>query len=97
MRFLDAQGFRVEVADPAGAVEGLPWSADWRASALDHDLEEMLREHAPRVVGTLARRSGDFTAAEGLDFEVGDGSGPAPGQIGLAEEDINCRCSMTYE
>lgn len=29
------------------------------------------------------------------DFEVGDGSGPAPGQIGLAEEDINCRCSMT--
>jgi SPP1 gp7 family putative phage head morphogenesis protein len=31
------------------------------------------------------------------DFQVGDGSGPAPGQIGLAEEDINCRCSMTAE
>lgn len=29
------------------------------------------------------------------DFQVGDGSGPAPGQIGLPEEDINCRCSMT--
>lgn len=29
------------------------------------------------------------------DFEVGAGSGPAPGQIGLAEEDIQCRCSMT--
>jgi len=29
------------------------------------------------------------------DFKVGDGSGPAPGQIGLAEEDINCRCTMT--
>jgi HK97 family phage portal protein len=28
------------------------------------------------------------------NFEVGDGSGPAPGQIGIAEEDINCRCSM---
>jgi len=28
------------------------------------------------------------------DFEVGDGSGPAPGQIGEAEEDVNCRCSM---
>jgi len=28
------------------------------------------------------------------DFSVGAGSGPAPGQIGLAEEDINCRCSM---
>lgn len=28
------------------------------------------------------------------DFEVGAGSGPAPGQIGLAEEDINCRCTV---
>lgn len=28
------------------------------------------------------------------DFEVGDGHGQAPGAIGLAEEDINCRCSM---
>jgi len=25
-------------------------------------------------------------------FEVGGGSGPAPGQIGIAAEDINCRC-----
>lgn len=29
------------------------------------------------------------------DFKVGNGRGPAPGQIGLAEEDINCRCTMT--
>lgn len=29
------------------------------------------------------------------DFVVGAGSGPAPGQIGLPEEDINCRCTMT--
>lgn len=28
------------------------------------------------------------------DFEVGGGSGPAPGQIGLPEEDIQCRCVM---
>jgi HK97 family phage portal protein len=28
------------------------------------------------------------------DFEVGAGSGPAPGQIGLPEEDIMCRCAM---
>ncbi len=28
------------------------------------------------------------------DFEVGAGRGPAPGQIGLPEEDINCRCTM---
>lgn len=28
------------------------------------------------------------------DFEVGGGKGPAPGQIGIAEEDINCRCTI---
>lgn len=28
------------------------------------------------------------------DFIVGNGRGPAPGQIGLPEEDINCRCTM---
>jgi HK97 family phage portal protein len=28
------------------------------------------------------------------DFTVGAGSGPAPGQIGIAGEDIACRCSM---
>jgi SPP1 gp7 family putative phage head morphogenesis protein len=28
------------------------------------------------------------------DFTVGNGSGPAPGQIGLPEEDIQCRCTM---
>jgi HK97 family phage portal protein len=31
------------------------------------------------------------------DFQVGAGAGPAPGQLGAAEEDINCRCSMTWE
>lgn len=33
----------------------------------------------------------------GIDdwFQVGAGMGETPGQIGLPEEDINCRCSMT--
>ena len=30
------------------------------------------------------------------DFSVGGGKGPAPGQIGKAAEDINCRCTMTW-
>lgn len=37
-RFLSAQGFAVDVADPAGPVEGLPHIADWAASDLGHDL-----------------------------------------------------------
>jgi chorismate mutase/prephenate dehydrogenase len=39
VRFLTAQGFAVEVADPAGAVDGFPWVADWRTIApLDHEI-----------------------------------------------------------
>jgi hypothetical protein len=29
------------------------------------------------------------------DFEVGSGRGPCPGMMGVAEEDINCLCTMT--
>jgi HK97 family phage portal protein len=28
------------------------------------------------------------------DFQVGGGAGPAPGQLGAPEEDINCRCTI---
>lgn len=31
------------------------------------------------------------------DFEVGDASGPGPGEMGAPEEDINCRCTMAGE
>jgi HK97 family phage portal protein len=31
------------------------------------------------------------------DFEVGSGRGPCPGMMGVAEEDINCLCTMTAE
>jgi chorismate mutase/prephenate dehydrogenase len=37
-RYLTAQGFTVEAADPAGPVDGLPSVSDWRTTALDHDL-----------------------------------------------------------
>lgn len=36
--FLSNQGFAVDVADPAGPLEGCGHWADWRDSALDHDL-----------------------------------------------------------
>lgn len=34
------------------------------------------------------------TVALDEDFEVGDGAGPAPGQIDQASESVNCRCTM---
>jgi chorismate mutase / prephenate dehydrogenase len=36
-RFLNSQGFAVEIADPAGNAEDFPHVADWRTSSLDHD------------------------------------------------------------
>lgn len=37
-RFLAAQGFEVEVADPSGAPEGVPARSDYASGALDQDL-----------------------------------------------------------
>jgi chorismate mutase/prephenate dehydrogenase len=36
--FLSSQGFRVEIADPSGPIEGYEHRADWQSSALDQDL-----------------------------------------------------------
>jgi predicted RNA polymerase sigma factor len=36
----------------------------WRALNVPHDVEDLLRELAPQVLGVLARRTGDFDAAE---------------------------------
>lgn len=36
--FLATQGWAVSVADPAGAVPGLPWHEDWRQAACDAEL-----------------------------------------------------------
>ncbi len=47
------------------------------------------------------RTRDDHAAAHGQtvglneDFEVGGSLGPAPGQMGSAEQDINCRCTIT--
>ena len=30
------------------------------------------------------------------DFHVGAGKGPAPGHIGIAAEDVDCRCALTW-
>ena len=45
-------------------MEGLPRARGWRALNVPPDVEDLLRELAPQVLGALARRSGDFDAAE---------------------------------
>jgi len=36
--FMASQGYAVEIADPSGATDDYPHIADWKTSALDHDI-----------------------------------------------------------
>jgi chorismate mutase / prephenate dehydrogenase len=64
-RYLTAQGFSVEIADPGGPTyPNIPWVADWRETKLDHEmiviaasmpasakiLEEMAKSPPPGIV-----------------------------------------------
>ena len=62
--FLDSQGFTVEIADPAGPLEGHAHRPDWQSDDLSHDvivvatplgitaaiLEQLARHHPPGLV-----------------------------------------------
>lgn len=73
VRFLTSQGFEVQVADPAGAVEGFDHVADWRHAALDSDLI---------VVAAPLRASNDILIEmagdppSGVVFDVGSLKSP---------------------
>ncbi len=67
-RFLNSQGFAVEIADPAGTTEEFPHVEDWRTSPLDHDfivVAAPLRKSA-EILEELAER-----APRGVVFDVG--------------------------
>lgn len=53
-------------------------------------------DEATRTTHLEAGAKYGVRGAIGVDdlFQVGAGQGPAPGQIGRPEEDINCRCSI---
>jgi chorismate mutase / prephenate dehydrogenase len=72
-RFLASQGFEVEIADPAGPVEGFAHRAEWNTGALDHDIV---------IVAAQLRRSNEILHAlaarppRGLVFDVGSLKSP---------------------
>ena len=72
-RFLASQGYRVEIADPEGPVDGFDNLADWKNSSLDHDII---------VVAAPLRISNDILMAlaerrpSGLVFDVGSLKSP---------------------
>lgn len=73
VRFLSAQGFAVEVADPSGPVDGVPSVADWRTLTLDHELI-VVAAPMPITAGILH----ELAAAPppGVVFDVGSLKSP---------------------
>ena len=57
------------------------------------ETKEWLSARDDRVRDSHRDADGQQAALDG-NFTVGDGKGPAPGHIGLPEEDCGCRCTM---
>ncbi|MEW6743965.1 MAG: prephenate dehydrogenase/arogenate dehydrogenase family protein [Planctomycetota bacterium] len=87
VRFLDSQGFAVEVADPAGPLSGFPHASDWRDSGLAHDLIVLA---APlRVSGAILHELAT-ASPPGLVFDIGSVKGPLrSGLIAMAEAGLH--------
>ena len=77
--FLASQGFRVRIADPAGALPEFDYVADWQNDALDQDLIVLATPlgATAELLQSLARR-----APRGLIFDLG--SLKTPLRSGLA-------------
>lgn len=77
-------GGALEAAKQSGVVKGKAWLASLDGRERDtHGRAHVYYQANPIPLDA--------------NFEVGSGAGPAPGQIGVAEEDIQCRCTMTWE
>lgn len=72
-----------------GSLEG------WRQSGVVDGKEWIASLDArPTHLAAMAQYTGDGAIPLDQDFVVGAGRGPSPGNIGVAAEDINCRCTM---
>ncbi len=68
VEYLASQGFAVEIADPAGRVEGFPHRSEWQKGALDQDLI-VLATPLGTTASTLEQLAGH--RPRGLVFDIG--------------------------
>ncbi len=90
--FLASQGFRVQIADPAGPLQGFDYVADWQENELDQDLIVLATPLGATagLLKVLARR-----APKGLIFDLG--SLKTPLRTGLAAlVDAGCRVTSLH-
>jgi chorismate mutase / prephenate dehydrogenase len=90
--FLASQGFRVQIADPAGPLQGFDSVADWQSDALDQDLIVLATplSATAQLLEVLAGR-----APKGLIFDLG--SLKTPLRAGLAAlVEAGCRVTSLH-
>ena len=73
VRFLSSQGFAVEVSDPAGPVEGVPYLADWRGAL---DGFEIVVVAAPMPASNAILHELALAPPRALVFDVGSLKSP---------------------
>lgn len=73
VRFLASQAYEVEVADPAGSVDGHVHVDDWSATALDHDIIVVA---APLAISNDVLHQLAARKPAGLVFDVGSLKSP---------------------
>jgi chorismate mutase/prephenate dehydrogenase len=85
-RFLESQGFAVEIADPAGAVADVPHHPDWRDVSLDHDfivVAASLHAAGEILLGLAERKP------RGIVFDIGSLKSPLrSGLLALRESGV---------
>ena len=83
VRFLASQGFTVEVADPAGEVEGFRSFSDWRGAGLDQDVIVVASplEQTARILSDLAA-----LRPSGLVFDIASLKGPLRAPLRLLRD-----------
>ena len=90
--FLASQGFHVQIADPAGALQGFDYIADWQADGLEQDLIVLATPLGATadLLKLIARR-----APRGLIFDLG--SLKTPLRAGLsALVEAGCRVTSLH-
>ncbi|HMN45351.1 MAG TPA: prephenate dehydrogenase/arogenate dehydrogenase family protein [Povalibacter sp.] len=92
VEFLASQGYNVAIADPAGRVEGFANIADWRETALDHDLIVVATplQIANKVLQELAARK-----PRGIVFDIGSLKSPLRSGI-KAMQEAGCRITSVH-
>lgn len=95
MRIVRTEGHRYQESAKHDAVvyaeqQGVVMAKTWNSSE-DSRVRRKPKNKADH------KKLNEKTIAMDEDFEDGLGRGPAPGSLGMAGSDINCRCFLTYE